>query len=179
MRLFIGIELNEHARAACAEIATRLEASGLRARFVEAPNYHMTLAFLGNVDDASPIDSCVRDVAGRHAPFAITIERVGAFPHERRPRIVFAGSRGVDDAYCALAADVREACERLGYRIDHDVVPHVTLARIPRDARIVLPIVDVAPFGTNVEGITLFESVPLEGKTRYDVRARALLPNAV
>ena len=169
MRLFVGIELDDDARDACAAIAARLEASGLSAKYVEPTNYHMTIVFLGNVNrEALPeIEAATATVAAQHAPFVLTFDRVGAFPHERKPRTAFVGSRGVDEAYRALARAMERACEALGYPSDKDAIPHVTLARVPERTRATLPMIDVAPFAVRIEAVTIFESLPHEGKTRY------------
>lgn len=163
------MELDEQARTACASLATRLESRGLIAKYVEAQNYHMTLVFLGNVDRAAlpEIEVAAATVAAQHAPFVLTFDRIGAFPHERKPRVVFVGSRGVDEAYHALARAMERACDALGYASDKDAIPHVTLARVPEGTRATLPMIDVASFAVRAGALTIFESLPHEGKTRY------------
>lgn len=181
-RLFIGIALDDDARRACEALAGRLERAGLRASFIPAANYHLTLLFLGNVEDKRVPDvvAALRGVAREHEPFSLTFDRVGAFPHERAPRVVFAGSRG-GGAYRALAGGVRARVGALGLGDDgeKDAVAHVTLARVAEKRRSTLPMLDVTPFSTHVRALTLFESVPSGGRTRYDVRATAPLGNAV
>lgn len=181
-RLFLGIALDDAARSACESIAARLERGGLRGSFVPPENYHVTLLFLGNVEPpkiASISQACAA-IAERHKPFAITFDRVGAFPHEHRPRIVFVGSRGTDPTYRALAADLREASAVRGFAVEEkDDVPHVTLARVREKRKTALPMIDVAPFTFHVEQLTLFESVPYEGRTGYRSREGYLLASAV
>ena len=171
-RLFIGIELDEPSRIACAALATRLQSRGFPASYVPQRNYHLTLVFLGNVESAKlpAIETMLAEIAPRYGAFEISIERVGAFPQERRPRVVFAGSRGVDERYRALASEVRAACERLGFPSDDDAIPHVTLARVPERNRTALPMLDVEPFAIPVRALTLFASLPHEGRTRYEAQ---------
>lgn len=171
-RLFIGIAVDEFVRAACARVAERLRATGIDARYVVPENYHLTLIFLGNVDaeQVPGIEATLAEVALRHPPFSVTLERVGAFPHERRPRVIFLGSRGVVEAYRGLAQDVGDACARLGFAREGDAVPHVTLARVPERTRLCLPLIDVETSDVCVDSLTLFDSIPHEGRTRYEVR---------
>ena len=172
-RLFLGIALDDETREACSALAARFEASGVRARFVAPENYHVTLIFLGNVVAGTipAIEATITGVASRHAPFALDFDRLGAFPHERRPRVIFAGSRGTDLAYRRLAAETNEACAQLGFASESDAIPHVTLARVPEGERQAMPMLDVAPFRLHVNSLALFESVPLKSKTRYVIRS--------
>jgi 2'-5' RNA ligase len=178
IRLFIGIAIDENARDRCAEVAERLRMRAAKLRFVEPKNYHMTVAFLGNVEAGrlAVVKIALAAVASRHERFTATLNRVGVFPHERKPRIVFVGSRGTHRAYRALAADVCGECARLGFAAaEKDHIPHVTIARAPERKRVTLPMLEVAPFAAAVGALTLFESVPHDGKTRYVVRAESPL----
>jgi RNA 2',3'-cyclic 3'-phosphodiesterase len=177
VRLFIGVALDDEAREQCAAVAARLERSGVRAHFVDPTNYHLTLIFLGNAEseNVAEIEAALGAGALRHAPFTLTLARIGAFPHERSPRVIFIGAHGVDTRYRDLASDIRSQSARLGFASDDDTIPHVTLARIPKETRAALPLLDVAPFTLRIDALTLFESVPHDGRTRYLVRAAAAL----
>ncbi|MHB8433838.1 MAG: RNA 2',3'-cyclic phosphodiesterase [Candidatus Tyrphobacter sp.] len=180
MRLFIGIAIDDQTRIACASVATRLDGCGVNARFVDPENYHMTLAFLGSVDSGRLCDivAATRSVAQRHAPFLLAFDRIGAFPHERKPRVIFVGSRGADNAYRVLSAQVREVCAALGYGSENDAVAHVTLARVPGRVKTTLPLLEIDPFTVAVDALTVFDSVPRDGKTRYEKRAAFPLTRA-
>ncbi len=179
-KLFAGIELDKHVRTQCASIAARLAAQGLDARFEPAEKLHITLAFLGWVDPEQ-IES-VRDAlhvaADVAPPFTLTLDTIGAFPHERRPKIVWIGSRDQGAPYRRLAYGARSAFEPLGFSFDKDAVAHVTIARV-KGGRGRLPLLDVAPMQVHVTEIVLFESRTTGQTTRYEVRNRAPLnPNA-
>ena len=181
-RIFLGIAVDDAVRAHCGAVAARIEASGVRAKPVAAENYHLTLFFFGNVADEriTEIDAATRTVASRHKPFTIVLDRVGAFPHERKPRIIFLGSRGVDAAYRQLAKDIRESCARLAFVTEgKDDVAHVTLARVPERTRAALPLLDVEPLSIDVSAVTLFESLPYDGRTRYEVRSAFTLGSPI
>ncbi|HEY9085966.1 MAG TPA: RNA 2',3'-cyclic phosphodiesterase [Candidatus Tyrphobacter sp.] len=172
-RLFIGIELDDETRQRCAAVSERLRASSPNLRLVEPENYHLTLAFLGNVkaEWMAEIERALDATASRHRQFPVTLNRLGAFPHERKPRVIFVGSRGADPAYRALAAGVSAECKRLAFQVeDKDDIPHVTLARVPERARLSLPLLDVERIVVDVAALTLFESIPHEGHTRYEAR---------
>lgn len=177
-RLFAGVELDEGARAVCASAAERLRAAGFAAAYEPPEKLHLTLAFLGNVE-AERVDAVAGalDAAARAAaPFVLTIDKISAFPHERKPRIVFAGCRDQGAAFRTLAASVRERYEALGFSFAADAVAHVTIARV-KDPRRPLPQIDVAPALFPVARLSLFESLfdPARGTTRYAIVCRCEL----
>lgn len=181
-RLFIGVAICDEIRKECAEIAERLRARQPNLRFVEPENYHLTLAFLGNVDAqrVPEVEAALAAVASHHEHLEVTLNRVGAFPHERTPRIIFIGSRGADRRYRALAASVRAACTHLGFTVDEkDDIPHVTIARTSDRRRATLPLIEVAPISVHVTDLTLFESVPYEERTQYVTLARSRLRSSL
>ncbi len=179
-KFFAGIELDERVRAQCAAVSERLTAHGFDARFEAAEKLHITLAFLGwvDVEQTLPIRSALERAAGAAAPFTLTLDKIGAFPNERRPRIVWIGSRDQGAPFRRAARAARASFELLGFTFDKDAVAHVTIARV-KGGNAHLPVLDVAPMHLHVTGIALFESLPAGRTTRYEVRHRAALnPNA-
>ena len=175
-KLFAGIELDDRIRQECAGIAARLEVQGVPARFESPDKLHVTLAFLGWVDAAQvhAIGEVLRSVASRSRPFVLTLDKVGAFPHERKPRIVWIGAREPGDAFTSLARSLRAAYAAIGFNFDKDAVAHVTIARI-KGGRAHLPMVEVRPMRLRVQELALFESLPAGPTTRYEVLERAPL----
>jgi 2'-5' RNA ligase len=180
LRLFAGIELDEKTRSACAAIGARLAACGLQARFEAPEKLHITLAFLGWVDpeQVEPIHDALQSIARSSPPFSITFDTIGAFPHERRPRIIWAGAQKQSPAFITLSRTAREIYGALGFSFEKDALMHVTLARV-KGGNAHLPMLDLAPARMNVDHIALFESLPAGGTTRYEIRTRAALKTRV
>jgi 2'-5' RNA ligase len=179
-KLFAGIALDERTREGCARIARRLESAGLAARFEAPEKYHLTLAFLGWVDAerVGEIDAALRAVAARGRRFALTLDRIGAFPHERAPRVVWIGCRDQGEPFRALANDARRTYAELGFTIDKDAVAHVTVARV-KARRSPVPMLDaIEPMRLHVRELTLFESIPAGRTTRYEPLAVVPLGSA-
>jgi len=95
-------------------------------RALQARNLHLTLAFIGELEDGRALGLAhgCRDLAGD--VFTWTIDSVGAFP---RARVVWAGGP-VDQRLAGCVARVRERLDQLGIAYDRKpFVPHVTLYR--------------------------------------------------
>jgi 2'-5' RNA ligase len=175
-KLFAAIDLDERTRARCAEISARLERQGLRARFEAPEKFHITLAFLGWVDpdQVDPIREALRKAAAQTAHFSVMLDKLGAFPNERNPHVVWIGAREQGAAFRDLTRELRSAYGALGFSFDKDAVAHVTIARI-KENRVHLPMLDIKPIRLKVNELTLFDSLPDSRTTRYEVRDRAPL----
>ncbi|HET6276566.1 MAG TPA: RNA 2',3'-cyclic phosphodiesterase [Candidatus Cybelea sp.] len=175
-RLFAGVELDESVRAACASISEELRRTGFEARYETPEKLHLTLAFLGFVEPFSLNDiiASLASTAARTGRLGVTFDTLGAFPHERRPRVVYAGAREQGSAFRELAAKIRRAYEALDFEFDKDAAAHVTLARV-KESRQPLPLVEFAPIRLEIRELALFESLhdPARNTSRYEIVARA------
>jgi len=177
-KLFVGIPLDAQARAACAAVAKDFRKTGLAAKYEAPEKLHATLAFLGFVEPprveevTAPMAAC----AQRSQPFRVTLDKLGAFPHERKPRVVYVGAREQGAPFRELAGAVRAAYVDLGFSFKDDSVVHVTIARV-KEPRRALPLIDVTPARLVLGELALFESIfdKERNTSRYEIRARAAL----
>ncbi len=177
-RLFVGIDLDDRVRHACSSIAQELRRAGLAGKYEAPEKLHVTLAFLGFVEPArlDRIVSTLRTVAAGSAPLAVSLDKLGAFPHERRPRVVYVGAREQGPRFRSLAGDVRRAFAQLGFEFRDDPVAHVTIARTKESKR-ALPSIEFAPIDVQIHALALFESFadPAHETSRYEIAARFAL----
>ena len=170
-RLFVGIDLNPQARAACARILEELRKTGFAARYEEAEKLHVTLAFLGFVQPSryEEIVATVVAAAARSKAFSFLLDKLAAFPHERRPRVVYIGAREQGAPFRMLAAELRNGYVALGFEFRTDPVAHVTIAKV-KEAKGPLPLIELAPIPLEVRALVLFESLPnpAHGTSRYE-----------
>jgi RNA 2',3'-cyclic 3'-phosphodiesterase len=124
-RLFTGVEIPPEIVAALASLRGGLPG----ARWIDPENYHLTLRFIGDVDDATARE--VASVLGRvkRDAFELHMEGLGSFGG-RKPRAVVAN---VAPAPALMEAQAEQ--ERLFQRIGlapegRKYTPHVTLARL-------------------------------------------------
>lgn len=101
-------------------------------RYVRPENIHLTIKFLGDVPAQSlaEAEDTLAAVGERHEPFGVELSGFGAFPSERRGRVLWAGAGGGTERLNAIAADVENALEPLGFeREPRSYRPHVTIGR--------------------------------------------------
>jgi RNA 2',3'-cyclic 3'-phosphodiesterase len=125
-RLFTGIEIP-------AEIGLALSAyrGGLPgARWIDPENYHITLRFIGDIDDRMAED--VYSILGerrRRDPLTITIDGLDSFGGAK-PRAVFARTSG-NGALNEVQAEQERLLRQIGLAPEtRKFTPHVTLARL-------------------------------------------------
>jgi len=167
-RLFVALSLEEETRAALERVAQGLASHGVRGRFVPRENYHVTIAFLGSVQATlvQDLSEALRAAAAIVEPFDLELETVGAFPNDRRPRIIWAGSRRPSPALGELSAATWSALEQFGFLPDREVQPHVTLCRCAPDSPPIVS-VDFPAQTLRVTAMTLYESHLLRSGARY------------
>ncbi len=175
MRCFVGLALDEATRGACVEAQRHLARAAFDCRHTAPENLHLTLAFLGEVarERVEEIASVIDAVACESVTFDLTLDRLGAFPNERRPRIVYLGSRDAGAHFRDLVYALRGAYRTLGFTFEDDAVAHITLARVHGESERPLPMLDLNPQPMPVTEIRLFESLRRNGSLRYDTRYRA------
>jgi 2'-5' RNA ligase len=153
MRLFVAIEPPAAVLAEMAAAVERLHASAPELRWTSQSAWHLTLAFLGEVDEAilPELTTRLERAAHRHPPQRLAIEGGGAFPSATRARVLWAGIRADNRALASLAASVAAGARRAGAP-PHDegrkYSPHLTLARSRQPANVVPLTSALADFAT-------------------------------
>jgi 2'-5' RNA ligase len=137
-RLFFGVPVPGPARAPLEAALPRLEPLLPGARLAPPGGWHLTLAFLGQVQPEMA-DEVVRvgeaAVAGV-GPARLRLEGAGTFPESgRKARVLWTGIGGDTETLVRLAAALSSACRAAGLRSeDRALAPHLTLARFSTPA---------------------------------------------
>ena len=166
MRAFIALELPEAFADEVAALSRQLAAVCER-RFVADENYHLTLAFLGEVDEAgarAAMDA-LEAACGGVGPVELAAEGLGTFGRGRATTL-WLGIRRSEELD-RLARRVREELAARGLTYDEKgFLPHVTLARRARVPRGELG--DLAfPLPDEARCVTLFRSILEPDGARY------------
>lgn len=133
MRLFIAIELSDEIRDTLSQIQSHLKYAGADVKWVEKDNIHLTLKFLGEVDEkkAEEIKSVLCEIAKTTKPFETTLKDIGAFPKIESPRVIWAGlDKGVIESR-ALAAKIDDELSKIGFEKEtRPFAAHLTVGRV-------------------------------------------------
>ena len=133
MRTFIALELSEGTREALSRVAEGLKPGLGRVTWVKPDRMHLTLKFLGEIDQesAGPICERLEEVCLTAAPFSLAVVGIGCFPNPRRPRVIWAGLEGDVEPARHLQREIDTALSPLGFeREQRPFSPHITLGRV-------------------------------------------------
>jgi 2'-5' RNA ligase len=134
LRTFIAVDLGKPIRDRLLTIQEKLAQTGAPVKWVEVENLHVTLLFLGEVEDRSVPAICqaVADVCKEYASFPMAVESAGCFPNPRRPRTLWVGiGEGVQEL-CRLHDALEPPLLDLGCyrREERKYTPHITIGRV-------------------------------------------------
>ena len=173
MRAFFAIPMPDAARDVLLQAQRQL--AGLEGvSWTPAANFHLTLAFLGEIDEVEAHAARTRlaEVAFEREP--IRIDGLSAFPCVRGARVLWAGIAGAERQLAALALALRSPDPGIGAE---PFVPHVTIGRArraPVDAQAAIARVGgaVRSAAFPCAPIVLYESVRTPMGSRYRELAR-------
>jgi RNA 2',3'-cyclic 3'-phosphodiesterase len=135
MRLFVAVTPPASALDEIDDAVAPLRASWPQLRWTDRPTWHLTMAFLGEVDEAAAegLGTKLQDAAAHQKMFEVALSGAGVFPEKSTAHHVFwAGVADADEKLKGLAGEVAEAAKaaRVPPPEDHrGFKPHLTLAR--------------------------------------------------
>ncbi len=124
-RLFTGVEIP----SAIGQALSMLRGGLPGARWIDPENYHLTLRFIGDVDEMTARE--IADVLGRvqRGPFDLHMEGLSSFGG-RKPRAVVAQAAS-SPPLTEIQAEQERLMQRIGLEPEgRKFMPHVTLARL-------------------------------------------------
>ena len=138
MRLFVAILPPPEALAELAVAVEPLRAAQPELRWTGEDDWHLTLAFLGEVAETVLPELSIRleRAAARHPGQNLAVAGGGAFPARRKARVLWAGIQS-GAGLAPLAASVAAGARRAGAPPpdeDRRYRPHLTLARCRQPA---------------------------------------------
>ena len=133
-RTFVALPIPEIQRTRLGRLQSLLAPDLPETRWVTPDQFHLTLAFLGDVPDLdlAPVCRAVGDAAKPFTRLTLNLQSLGAFPDPERPRTVWVGLAGPDQAgLINLQAAIAAGVAAVGYPAEGDrFTPHLTLGRL-------------------------------------------------
>jgi len=175
MRLFVAIALPAAAAGELDSAVAPLRLAWPELRWTGRDAWHLTLAFLGEVDEEllGKLGDRVQRAAARHGRLSLSLGGAGAFPTAARARVLWTGVRGDRRGLAGLAGSVAAGARRAGVPPAQErrrYEPHLTLARCRAPADVQTLVATLAGFaGTpwTASEIYLIRS-RLQDRPRYE-----------
>ena len=136
MRVFLGIPIAEEAAE---EIAAGYAAfKGLKAKFVETQNLHVTLKFIGEVKEQAVknIIKALEPALAGTMSFTVAVNGVKTFPSSQEAKVIWAGIEKGNGAIKEIFVKCEESLYKAGFKKEEkEFIPHITMARVkvPQD----------------------------------------------
>jgi len=178
-RIFTAIDISDEARIKVARYIenVRDEFPNLRVGWERAEKLHLTLKFLGDIDEdrLNNFIEAVEETAEQLSNFKLQISGTGAFPSPRNARILWLGVRDERGSLQRLNEILETECKRKGFeREKRNYKPHLTIVRLrepPKSKELVGKHLqnDFASIEFAVSRITIYESLLQKSGSIYSV----------
>jgi len=133
LRSFISLDLPEEFTDEIERVQHELSASGADLNLVDPEKVHITLKFLGEINE-NQVDEVyrgVKDGVEDIGVFKASIEELGVFPDMGYIKVIWLGVGKGSDNVCRVHQGVERNLVDLGFEEEeHEFVPHATLARV-------------------------------------------------
>ncbi|MGO0123043.1 RNA 2',3'-cyclic phosphodiesterase [Desulfothermobacter acidiphilus] len=180
-RLFWAVALPAALRRQLSELQRQLGFSSRQVKWVEEGNLHLTVRFLGDTPHKQV--EAIKEAVALHLSgvpaFVSEVDRLGAFPSLRRPRVLWVGVKA-HPLLSRLHGAVEAAVRQLGFAPEErPFAPHITLGRVREREELGadrLAQVSFPPAPLPVDELVLFRSVlSAEGPLYQPLAALRLL----
>lgn len=173
MRLFIAIELPKDVLDYLYDLQKKIELGNAKVKWVAKKNIHITLKFIGHVEDSLLEGIKSRLAKVKYEKFSLKLSKTGWFPEGNSPRVIWIG---VDDENSVI---------NLQKRIDESLIDilkgeqkfnaHITIGRVKRtDKKLLesLRMIKTEEGNINVKGFSLVRSQLTRDGPRYNALER-------
>lgn len=187
MRAFIAIELPKEIKDTLAELQQKLKATGADVKWVAPENIHLTLKFLGEIDDKKfgEASSILEEAAKINRPFIMRLASVGVFPKTNFPRVIWAGIDMGEEEIKKIAAGLEEKIAEIGIPKEKRAFStHITIGRtgsLQNKDKLIAGLNNLAGYFLDkkpqfqVAKITLFKSTLTPKGPIYEIQKEASL----
>jgi 2'-5' RNA ligase len=134
IRSFVAIELPENIKSSLEELENKLKSAcphGIK--WVNPRNIHLTLKFLGNIENAQifPIGGAIQLSVHEIQPFELNISKLGVFPNINKIEVIWIGLNGDLDKLLLVQKKLESCLVPLGFPAERRAfAAHLTLGRV-------------------------------------------------
>jgi 2'-5' RNA ligase len=165
-RLFLAVAVDPQVKSM---LSQHLASWTLPGKVVAPDNWHLTVRFLGSIDQIRLEILMARlEAANLGAPFDLVLGEMGSFPNSTRAAVLWLGVEDRAQGLARLNNVTEQACRDGGLPPEErPFSAHLTLSRLrpPENVKSLMDSYDAQRFRWAVDELTLFESKP---GPRYD-----------
>jgi len=138
MRTFLAIEVPQHIRKKVDSRIQEEKKKDLPIKWVAFENLHITLKFLGEIDEKKKdeITPVIVEISKQYAPFKVRLEGLGCFPGPRNPRVLWVGVTDGAETLGKVTNDLEERLSQFGFKKEKRFHAHLTIGRIKKPCKI-------------------------------------------
>src|SRR5579863_5380500 len=132
-RTFVALEMNDHVQRHLEGVIRQVARLLPSVRWVDPKSIHLTLAFLGELDDTQLADAiaATEQAVQQARVFDYSLSRLGIFGNPRSPRVIWMGIDEPTGTLKRLHGLINHELSQRGFEIDkRPFSPHLTLARL-------------------------------------------------
>lgn len=175
MRCFVALSISEQLESALLELSDQCQQqlNSIDIRWVSTENYHITLAFLGDVHQhqLAEVNEVLESVANQFTVEQLSLTELVWFPSIHKPKHLVVLLKK-NEKLMALQRKLMYQLRQLGFDLPRqNYRPHITLARLPKNVfphQVQQPLlVDLPILSSVMDEIVLFESQLMATGSRY------------
>lgn len=170
MRLFIAALLPDGIVLHLSKYINSLKTEIEGVKWEKPEKLHVTLKFLGNVDDSkvAEILDLIATITAECDSFQVSLTEFGAFPNLKNPKVFYIGL-AQNKVFSKFQMALERDLSKLGYeKEDHKFTPHITLGRVKKRVRIgMLP--------TRQKNFQINQIALIESKLRFEGSAYSIV----
>ena len=181
MRTFIAIELPRQIKDKLTELQILLKQTGADVKWVFPKNIHLTLKFLGEIDEKQlpEIIQIIEGAAKNNKTFQASLSSYGVFPKIEFPRVIWVAVNKGDNETKKLAEELENGLEQIGIPKEEKAFSsHITIGRVKSQLnkeKLVKALKESGNYfegentGFDINKITLFKSTLNVSGPAYDI----------
>ncbi|WP_051920359.1 RNA 2',3'-cyclic phosphodiesterase [Thermodesulfobacterium hydrogeniphilum] len=135
VRAFLAIDLPEELKKKLYELSKIEPPEGLKIKWVERPNFHITLKFFGSISEKllEKIFKASEKALKEESSFKLVIDKIGYFPEKGNPRVVWIGLKLENDQLLNIHKILEKIFKKMKISDRKEKFhPHITLFRVKK-----------------------------------------------
>lgn len=131
IRSFLAIEVDKNLLNKINTIEDDFKQIDANIKYVPSKNMHFTLKFFGNIDleMIDRISKSIEKVIKNYKPFELKIKGSGAFPNEKRIKVIWIGIEENPELK-SLQKELDHEFNKLGFNLERNYISHLTIGRM-------------------------------------------------